>query len=174
LRSIGDVGSDESRHPEELRDALFTDDDLARHGITLFGAGLDRARGGIRVRVAAEDAERACAEIRRRYGDRVDVEVVAARPYVVEDVPWECWTADAGDRVTVWLMDYTDGSKLRASHRESDEAVVITVGGPRWQGAHHDMGHIVRRDITLNRPLAGRRVVDGATGDVRPNRALVT
>jgi hypothetical protein len=168
------MGTDESRRLEELRDALFADDDLARQGITLFGAGLDRPRGAVHVRVAAEDAERARAEIRRRHGDRVDVEVVAARAYVVEDVPWECWTDNAGERVTVWLMDYTDGSKLRASHRESDEEVVITVSGPRWQGAHYDNGRVVRKDIKLDRPLAGRRVVDGATGDVRPNRALVT
>ena len=166
------MGTDEATRLEELRDALVADDDLAREGITLFSAGLNRARGAVRVRVAAQDAERARAAIRRRHGDRVDVDVVAAHAYVVEDVPWECWTDDAGGRVTVWLMDYTDGSKLRASHQESDEEVVITVSGPRWQGAHHDVGRVVQKDIELSQRLAGRRVVDGATGDARPNRAL--
>jgi hypothetical protein len=71
-------------------------------------------------------------------------------------------------------MDYIDGSKLRASDRESDEEVVITVSGPRWQGAHHDIGRVVRKDIELTRPFAGRRVVDGATDDARPSRALRT
>ena len=159
---------------EQLRDALVADDDLAREGITLFGAGLDPARAAVRVQVAAQDAERARSVIRRRHGDRVDVEVVASRAYVVEDVPWECWTGDAGQRVTVWLTDCTDGSRLRASYQESDDEVVITVSGPRWQGAYHDIGYVVRKNVELSRPLAGRRVVDGATGAVRPNRALMT
>lgn len=128
------MGPDEPGRVAELRDALFADDDLERHGITLFGASLNRTRGGIRVQIAAQDAECARAEIRRRYGNRVDVEVVATSAYLVEDVPWECWTDDGGKRVTIWLLDWTDGSDLSPSHRESDEEVVITPlagGAPR-------------------------------------------
>ena len=135
---------------------------------------MNRTRGGIRVQIAAEDPERARAEIRRRYGDGVDVEVVAANAYLVEDVPWKCWTDDGGKRVTIWLLDWTDGSELSPSHRESDEEVVITLSGRRWQGAHHDIGFVVRKDVELSRPLAGRRILDGATGHARPNRALRT
>jgi hypothetical protein len=166
------MGADKSGRVEELREALFADDDLRREGITLFGAGVDREREVVRLRVAAEDPERARAVIRRRYGDRVDVEVVAASAYLVEDVPWECWMDDAGKRVIVWLLDYTDGSKLRAFHQESDDEVVITLRGPRWQGAHHDIGIVVRKDVQLSRPLGRRRVVDGATGVARPRRPL--
>ena len=155
-----------------LRDALIMDDDLTREGITVFGASVDRERQIIKVQVAAPEAERARAEIRRRYGDQVDVEVVAASAYVVEDVRWECWTDDAGTRVTVWLLDYTDGSALSASHEESDDQVVITLSGSRWQGAHHDIGIVVRKHVELSHPVGRRRVVDGATGAMRPRRAL--
>ena len=166
------MGQDEPRRVEKLRDALFADDDLRRHGVTLFGASLNPTHGGIRVQIAAEDAARARAVFRRRYGDFVDGVVVAASAYLVEHVPWECWTDDGGKRVTIWLLDWTDGSELSPSHRESDEEVVITLSGPRWQGTHHDIGFVVRKDVELGRPLAGRRVLDGATGHARPNRAL--
>jgi hypothetical protein len=68
----------------------------------------------------------------------------------VADVPWECWTDDGGKRVTIWLLDWTDGSELSPSHGESDEEVVITLRGPRWQGAHHDIGFVVRKDVELS------------------------
>jgi hypothetical protein len=133
---------------------------------------VDRERETIRVQVAAADTEQAREEIRRRYGDRVDVEVVAASAYVVKDVPWECWTDDSDRRVTIWLRDYTDGSELRASHQESHDEVVVTLSGPRWQGAHRGIGLGVRKDVQLGQPLGGRRVIDGATGAERPRRAL--
>jgi hypothetical protein len=163
---------DKLRRLEELRDALYLDDELKRKGITLFGAGVDGEREAIRVQVAAADAERAREVIRRRHGDRVDVEVVAASAYVVKDVPWECWTDDSGTRVTVWARDYTDGSELRASHQESRDDVVVTLSGPRWQGAHTCIGFTVRKDVQLSQPLGRRRVIDGAIGAERPRRAM--
>jgi hypothetical protein len=166
------MGPDKHRRLEELRDALFMDDDLKREGITLFGAGVDRERETIRVQVAAADSERAREEVRRRYGDRVDIQVVAASAYVVKDVPWECWTDDSGTRVTIWALDYTDGAELRASHQESDDDVVVTISGPRWQGAHTCIGFTVRKDVQLSQPVGRRRVIDGATGAERPRRAM--
>jgi hypothetical protein len=166
------MGRDKLGRLEELRDALFMDDDLKQEGITLFGAGVDHERETIRVQVAAADSERAREEIRRRYGDRVDVEVVAASAYVVKDLPWECWTDDSDKRVTIWLVDYTEGAELRASHRESHDEVVVTLSGRRWQGAHTCMGFVVRKDVLLSQPVGRRRVIDGATGAERPRRAM--
>jgi hypothetical protein len=166
------VGPDKLRRLEELRDALFLDDDLKREGITLFGAGVDRERETIRVQVAAADGERAREEVRRRYGDRIDVEVVAASAYLVKALPWECWTEDSDTRVTIWLVDYTDGAELGASHQESHDEVVVTLSGPRWQGAHTCMGFVVRKEVQLSQPVGRRRVIDGATGAERPRRAM--
>jgi hypothetical protein len=166
------MGPDKLRRLEELRDALFVDDDLKREGITLFGAGVDRERETIRVQVAAADGERAREEVRRRYGDRIDVEVVAASAYLVKDLPWECWTEDSDTRVTIWLVDYTDGAELRASHQESHHEVVVTLSGPRWQAAHTCMGFVVRKEVQLSQPVGRRRVIDGATGAERPRRAM--
>jgi hypothetical protein len=166
------MGPDKLRHLEELRDGLYMDDDLKREGITLFGAGVDPERETIRLQVAAADPERAREEIRRRYGDQVEVEVVAASAYVVEDVPWECWTDDSGTRVTIWALDHTEGAELRASHQESHDEVVITLSGPRWQGAHTCIGFTVRKDVQLSQPVGRRRIIDGATGSQRPRRAM--
>lgn len=154
-----------------MRDALFTDQVLARNGITPFSAGVDEARRTVRVEVAAADSQRARAQIRRRYGDRVDVDVVAASAFVVDDVPWESWTDEGGTRLSVWLVDHTDGAELSASCDEADDAVVVTVGGPRWQGPHHDIRRLVRKGVELERPLGRRRVIDGATGQTRPSGA---
>jgi hypothetical protein len=87
-------------------------------------------------------------------------------------LPWECWTDDSDTRVTIWLLDYTDGSELRASDQESDHDVVITLSGPRWQGAHEDVGYVVRKDVQLSQPVGARRVIDGATGAEHPRRAM--
>jgi hypothetical protein len=166
------MGRDELGRLEELRDALYADDDLKREGITLFGAGVDPERETIRLQVAAADSERAREEVRRRYGDRIDVEVVAASAYVVKDVPWEGWTDDSDTRVTIWLLDHTDGAELHASHQESPDEVVITLSGPRWQGAHLGIGIPVRKDVQLSQPVGVRRVIDGATGAEHPRRAM--
>jgi hypothetical protein len=166
------MGRDELGRLEELRHALYADDDLKREGITLFGAGVDPERETIRLQVAAADSERAREEIRRRYGDRIDVEVVAASAYVVKDLPWECWIDGPGTRVTIWARDYTEGAELRASHQESHDEVVITLSGPRWQGAHEDVGYVVRKEVQLSQPVGRRHVIDGATGAERPRRAM--
>jgi hypothetical protein len=50
---------------------------LEAHGITIFSTGVDFDREILTVEVAAADEEEASALVRERYGDRVEVEVVA-------------------------------------------------------------------------------------------------
>jgi hypothetical protein len=125
------------------------------------------------VEVAAADEDKASAVVRERYGDRVEIEVVAPAAWVVEDVAWECWTpGPAADRLSIWLLDHTDGCDLRALLSEPEHAVVVTLRGPRWQGASVAIGIPVEKRIQLAAPLGARHVIDGATGYRRPQRPL--
>jgi hypothetical protein len=162
--------SRDSRRLEQLMHALFADDVLRHEGITLFTGHVDRSRRCVEIEVAAADAERASGVIRQRHGDRIDVRVVASSPYVHKDLPWDDWAQEGERHLSVWLIDYTDGARLRASCEETDEEAVVTVGEPRWVGPHHEPALLVRKDVRLGRPLAGRRVVDGVSGETRPRR----
>jgi hypothetical protein len=72
---------------------------LEAQGVTIFSTGVDFEREILTVEVAAADEDKASALVRERYGDRVEVEVVAPAAWVVEDVAWECWTpVGLGDR----------------------------------------------------------------------------
>jgi hypothetical protein len=146
---------------------------LEAHGITIFSTGVDFDREILTVELAAADEDKASALVRERYGDRVHIEVVAPSAFIVEDVAWECWTPGAdADQVSIWLLDMTDGSDLHTTVSESEHEVVVTLRGPRWQGASVAIGITVEKRIQLAAPLGGRDVVDGATGDRRPRRPL--
>ena len=56
---------------------------LEAHGITIFSTGVDFDREILTVGVAAADEEEASALVRERYGDRVEVEVVAPSAFNV-------------------------------------------------------------------------------------------
>jgi hypothetical protein len=151
-----------------IRDAY-----LEAHGVTIFSTVLDSEREMLIVEVAAADEEEASAVIRKLYGDRVEIEIVAPAAWVVEDVAWECWTpGPAPDQLSIWLLDSTDDSDLRPLVSETEHAVVVTLRGPRWQGASATMALKVEKRIQLAAPLGARHVVDGATGVRRPQRPL--
>jgi hypothetical protein len=136
---------------------------------------VDFDREILTVEVAAADGDKACALFHERYGDRieVEVEVVAPAAWVVEDVAWECWTPGPGaDQLSIWLLDSTEDSDLRPLVSESEHEVVVTLRGPRWQGASLAMALKVEKPIQLAAPLGARHVVDGATGVKRPHRPL--
>ena len=134
---------------------------------------MDFAREILTVEVAAEDEDEASALVRERYGDRVEIEVVAPAAWVVEDVAWECWTPGPGaDQLSIWLLDSTDDSDLRPLVAETEHEVVVTLRGPLWQGARSAMALKIEKRIQLAAPLGTRRVVDGATGHQRPQRPL--
>ena len=89
---------------------------------------------------------------------------------VVEDVAWECWTLALGaDQLFIWLLDSTDDSDLRPLVSETEHEVVVTLRGPRWQGASLAMALKAEKRIQLAAPLGARHVVDGATGVRRPD-----
>jgi hypothetical protein len=69
-------------------------------------------------------------------------------------------------------LDSTDGTDLRPLVSETEDEVVVTLRGPRWQGASSTMALEVEQRIQLAAPLGARRVVDGATGVRRPQRPL--
>jgi hypothetical protein len=162
LRPLNDLGKKMIREPY-----------LAAQGVTIFSTGVDFEREILTVEVAAADEGKASALVRERYGDRVEVEVVAPAAWVVEDVAWECWTPGPGaDQLSIWLLDSTDDSDLRPLVSESEHEVVVTLRGPRWQGASVAMALKVEKRIQLAAPLGARHVVDGATGVRRPQRPL--
>jgi hypothetical protein len=157
----------------DLSERMICDPHLKAHGITIFSTGVDFDREILTVEVAAADEDAASAVVRERYGDRVEIEVVAPSAFVVEDVAWECWTpGPAPDQLSIWLLDSTDGSDLRPLVSETEHAVVVTLRGPRWQGASATMALKVEKRIQLAAPLGARYVVDGATGVRRPQRPL--
>ena len=69
--------------PEHLRplndlgEKMIRDPCLKAHGVTIFSTGVDFAREILTVEVAAADEDEASALVRERYGDRVEIEVVA-------------------------------------------------------------------------------------------------
>ena len=74
---------------------------------------------------------------------------------VVEDVAWECWTLGLGaDQLFIWLLDSTDDSDLRPLVSETEHEVVVTLRGPRWQGASLAMAPKAEKRIQLAAPLA--------------------
>ena len=169
--------------PEHLRplndlgERIIHDPYLEAPGITVFSTGVDFDREILTVEVAARDEDKASALVRERYGDRVEIEVVATSAFIVEDVAWECWTpGPAADQLSIWLLDSTDGSDLRTTvsetETETEHEVVVTLRGPRWQGASVAIGITVEKRIQLAAPLGARHVVDGATGVRRPERPL--
>ena len=98
---------------------------------------------------------------------------MAPAAWVVEDVAWECWTPRPGaDQLSIWLLDSTDDSDLRPLVSETEHEVVVTMRGPRWQGASLAMALKAEKRIQLAAPLGARHVVDGATGVRRPQRPL--
>lgn len=165
--------------PEHLRplndlgERMVCDPYLEAQGIAVFSTGVDFDREILTVEVAAADEDTASALVRERYGDRVEVEVVARAAWVVEDVAWECWIPGPGaDQLSIWLLDSTDDADLRPSVSVTEHEVVVTLRGPRWQGARSAMALKVEKRIQLAAPLGGRHVVDGATGHRRPQRRL--
>jgi hypothetical protein len=165
--------------PEHLRplndlgERMLRDPYLEAHGVTVFSTGVDFDREILTIEVAAADEDKASALVRQRYGDRVEIEVVAPSAFIVEDVAWECWTPGPGaDQLSVWLLDSTDGSDLRPLVSETEHEVVVTLRGPRWQGASLAMALKVEKRIQLAAPLGARTVVDGASGQRRPQRRL--
>jgi len=79
---------------------------------------------------------------------------VALAASVVEDVAWECWTLALGaDQLFIWLLDSTDDSDLRPLVSETEHEVVVTLRGPRWQGASLAMAPKAEKRIQLAAPL---------------------
>jgi hypothetical protein len=157
----------------DLSERMIRDASLEAHGITIFSTGVDFDREILTVEVAAADEDKASAVVRELYGDRVEIEVVAPSAFIVEDVAWECWTpGPAADQLSIWLLDSTDGSDLRTTVAETEHEVVITLRGPRWQGACLAMANKVEKRIQLAAALGARHVVDGAAGARRPQRRL--
>jgi hypothetical protein len=79
---------------------MVCDPYLEAHGITVFSTGVDFDREMLTVEVAAADEDKASAVVHARYGDRVEIEVVAPSAFIVEDVAWECWTPGRARRET--------------------------------------------------------------------------
>jgi hypothetical protein len=123
----------------DLGESMVCDPYLEAHGITVFSTGVDFDREMLTVEVAAADEDKACAVVRERYGDRVEIEVVAPSASIVEDVAWECWTPGPGaDQLSIWLLDSTDGSDLRPLVSETEHEVVVTCAdrdgrAPAWR-----------------------------------------
>ena len=147
--------------PEHLRplndlgERMIGEPYLEAQGVTIFSTGVDFEREILTVEVAAADGDKACALVHERCGDRIEVEVVAPAAWVVEDVAWECWTPGPGaDQLSIWLLDSTDGTDLRPLVSETEDEVVVTLRGPRWQGASVAMALEVEKAISWPRRLA--------------------
>jgi hypothetical protein len=168
------AGPNDLRPLKELAERVAEDPDLEACGITVFSSTVDFDREIVEAEVAAPNAAEAQDIVRERYGGEVEIDVVAPSAFVVEDVSWESWTRGTGEgELSVWLLDYTDGSELRCDVSETEREVVIGLRGPRWQGARSAIGIKVEKPVQLNAPLAGRSVIDGSTGQRRPEGGLV-
>lgn len=148
---------------------MWRDEERRREaGITLF-LTVHRREGQGTAYVAAAHAPTAEQVIHARYGADILVDVVAASAYLEQSVPWLSWRAD-GRALTVLVDDITDDSGLSAVIDETDDEVVVTVSGPRWQGLEEGPARSFERTVNLSRPVSRRRVIDGATGLARPSR----
>lgn len=161
--------------PEHLRSLdeagtrMFEDPVLREEGIAVLGTGVDLERELLVVQAATADAGRARALLRERYGERVELCVVAEAEYVVEAFPWASWAEGARpDELQIWLDRPGDGTGIDVRVEETDDEVVITLREPCYQGAVAPVGGDASTTVRLARFLAGRRVVDGSRGCARP------
>ena len=165
-------------HPERLRplqdelDRLMDDTALEAAGVTIFEGSVDMERERLRVEIATSDPSRAERQLRDASRWPIDVVVVAPAPYVESEVPWTSWERGTHDmELFVWAekLESLDPHLVVA---EDEQLVTITLRQPRWQGSRPAVYSLTRIPVTLSRPIAGRQVIDGATGIPRAHGPL--
>ncbi|HEX2085619.1 MAG TPA: hypothetical protein VHF89_08050 [Solirubrobacteraceae bacterium] len=146
---------------EALTERLVEDEDLQVGVIQR-----DDDAAVLRIDVVAPDAGAVRALVRERYGDAVVVDRVVPAPTEAFAESWQAYEAD-GARVTVHYVANATYSFERVEAEEGDDEVRITVFERR--PVFLSRLPATRRSATavLERPLGGRRVVDGATGRAR-------
>jgi hypothetical protein len=155
---------------QALTDRITEDDGLEAEGLRWLEVGIDEEANRVEVEAVAADAATAEAILTRRYGPAVKATWVGSSDVTVGEIPWQLWTADeSGRSLTVHYVTFQAYELDRAELEETEDEVVVTVF-VRMPYAVKTIGANRQATVDLATPLAGRRVVDGATGRTRERR----
>jgi hypothetical protein len=146
---------------------IADDEELLRsHGIVIGAMWHDPDDGMVEVEVVAPDEAGAERVFKDRYGAAVRVDYCGTEETDVAPVGWERFELAAPDRLTIWF-------RLGSIHRsfegvtvtEFEDEVNVTVFEryPVMGGEKMPMTPLLQADVSLDRPLGSRRVVDGAS-----------
>jgi hypothetical protein len=146
-------------------------DELAALGITVTGSLTDGRSGVVVVWHVAPDAEAAARELRERYGEAVLAAHDGTETSFVKAHAWQLYTTNsAGTEVTVHMLGNAAIPFERIECEEGGDEVRLTVFVRQWRGAVTLQLSTESATVALDRPLAGRLVVDGTSGRVRGRR----
>ena len=149
-------------------DRLMDDATLVAADVTIFTGSVDMERERLQVEIATPDPARAERLLRDASRWPIDVVVVASAPYVEGEVPWTSWEPGTHDEELFVWAENLDSGDPHIIVAEDEQLATITLREPRRQGARAAVYTLTRIPVMLSRPLAGRAVVDGATGIARP------
>jgi hypothetical protein len=160
-----------------LQERISDDGDLlASLGIDLLGMGLDGRRGQVYVQYAAADPDAAAELLRDRYGEALGRGALdlhgSSQTSDVQTREWQLYSTDVTDiEITVHSIVNPTIPFERIEAAEDDDEVRVTVFERQPRGQIHQPVSADSATIKLERPVAGRRVIDGATGRRRARRA---
>jgi hypothetical protein len=165
-------GNPEHLRPLQEAGSLMFDDPVLRDaGIVIFSSGVDIAREVLQLRVAAPDAAAAQALIEQRYAVRAEVTAVASAEYVDSPIAWDWWSQapDGHSAIDVWVDARVDDI-LRVQLVENSVEVVVALRGGVYQGNITADYIPFPTRVHLQKPVSGRRVIDGTTGKLGRTR----
>jgi len=152
---------------EALTDELFAADPPA--GAVWSSAGVLEDHNVVEVLAMGPDEAAVAEWLADRYGDAVRLRWLGSSEPEIGPVPWHVWRPSADDRVVT--VRYRTNSAYTFDHAEAQEsadAVRITVFESQPRGFITMAAQDRSADVRLREPVGARRVIDTATGRVRP------
>jgi hypothetical protein len=141
---------------------------LVAEGIHVCTMRPDRNEG-VKVALVAQDARRATAALRQRYGAAVTVDYLGSERTVRKTVAWRCYIAQENDRrLVIHYATNTCFEFERVERTEDANEVRLTVVERAPVGFQTMAGGARTATVRLRSAVGDRRVVDGSTGLPRP------
>lgn len=146
-------------------------EELEAMGIGLAVSGVDVEREVVAVDIVSADAAEAARTLHERYGPAVHVDDCQPAWLAVAPRAFGSWSAEDRTLAVFYGVDHNGERPHACTADEGEDMVVVCVeilaptrpvtaiGG--WQ--------LLTAELTLQRPLGSRRVIDAATGDERPS-----
>jgi hypothetical protein len=154
-----------------LAERIWDDvEELENHGLHVLSTWLDPVGNVVVVDVVSTDAATAAAALAERYGDGVRIDWQGPSLTRTFPVEWSHWDAVDARRLGVRYTGLAVDSLDHVEVHESQDEVRIGVFDRGSVGSSRLLPRGETAVVTLARPLAGRLVVDAATGEVRPRR----